>query len=344
MLTFGAPACNTTDIKPIFAPTGWKTVALDHITFRVADYRKEAAFYVALMGWTLRSDDGSRRCWIWATGASAIFKQAPASAFDAPAAAAAARAAARSASLVDSFAFVIDRVGREERRGRAAQARLESGRRQRRQGLREFPRQGSRRLRRADLQRQRPVEAAQDAARRAKLAEPLPFEPTGWKTVWLDHFSFNATNYKKSASFYTNLLGWTPTYDEGSQNELLMGDVGDIIVRGGNPLDPGLRQGRRRAAPRGDRSHLVRHRAVGHRRRESGAREARPARADRHVEPPPRPRRDLGAGRDSHRGVQELSHGDAERLQPANQLRDARQPAGAAERRKAISRPGRPIC
>ena len=49
---------------------------------------------------------------------------------------------------------------------------------------------------------------------------PAPFEPTGWQTVWLDHFSFGATNYKASASFYTNLLGWTPTYDEGSQNEL----------------------------------------------------------------------------------------------------------------------------
>ena len=129
----------------------------------------------------------------------------------------------------------------------------------------------------------------------AKLSVPAPFQSTGWKTVWLDHFSFNATNYKESASFYSNLLGWTPTYDEGSQNELMIGDVGDIIIRGGNPLDPnfGRGGGRRaragvRAAPGADRSHLVRHLAVGHRRRESGAREARPPGADRHVEPPPR--------------------------------------------------------
>src|SRR4051812_13153779 len=58
MLTPGTPACNTADIAPIFEPTGWKTVALDHLTFQVADYRKEAAFYIALMGWKLRSDDG----------------------------------------------------------------------------------------------------------------------------------------------------------------------------------------------------------------------------------------------------------------------------------------------
>ena len=56
--------------------------------------------------------------------------------------------------------------------------------------------------------------------------------------MWLDHFSFNAADYKKSASFYQNLLGWAPTYDEGSQNELMIGDVGDIIIRGGNPLSP----------------------------------------------------------------------------------------------------------
>jgi len=45
-------------------------------------------------------------------------------------------------------------------------------------------------------------------------------------------FSFGSKNYKESASFYTNLLGWKETYDEGSQHELMIGDVGDIIIRG----------------------------------------------------------------------------------------------------------------
>jgi catechol 2,3-dioxygenase-like lactoylglutathione lyase family enzyme len=54
------------------------------------------------------------------------------------------------------------------------------------------------------------------------------------------------TNYKKSASFYSNLLGWKPTYDEGSQNELMIGDIGDVIIRGGNPLDPRFGRGDRR--------------------------------------------------------------------------------------------------
>ena len=50
----------TAPIKPLFAPTGWKTAALEHISFQVPDYRKEAAFYIALMGWKLRSDDGKQ--------------------------------------------------------------------------------------------------------------------------------------------------------------------------------------------------------------------------------------------------------------------------------------------
>jgi catechol 2,3-dioxygenase-like lactoylglutathione lyase family enzyme len=66
-------------------------------------------------------------------------------------------------------------------------------------------------------------------------AIPEPFEHTAWKTVWLDHISFEVSNYKESVAFYTALLGWRPGKDEGSQNQCQIGDVGDIIIRrGGN--------------------------------------------------------------------------------------------------------------
>jgi catechol 2,3-dioxygenase-like lactoylglutathione lyase family enzyme len=84
------------------------------------------------------------------------------------------------------------------------------------------------------------VKARAAGAGSGKLATPLPFEPTGWSTVWLDHFSYGARDYKQSVSFYCNLLGWKETYDEGSQNECLIGEVGDIIIRGGNRFDPGF--------------------------------------------------------------------------------------------------------
>src|SRR5580704_3401532 len=82
----------TAPIKPLFAPTGWKTVALDHITFQMPDYRKEAAFYIALMGWKLRSDDGSQAVLDIGNWGSAIFKQAP----------------EQRTAVVTSYCFVID--------------------------------------------------------------------------------------------------------------------------------------------------------------------------------------------------------------------------------------------
>src|SRR5581483_9924631 len=56
----GTPACNTAPLKPPFEPTGWKTVLLDHFNMQVAELDKEAAFYNALMGWKVRSNDGKK--------------------------------------------------------------------------------------------------------------------------------------------------------------------------------------------------------------------------------------------------------------------------------------------
>src|SRR5262245_23907599 len=221
MPTFGIPSCNTTAIAPIFASTGWKTVSLEHLTFTVADYRKEAAFYVALMGWALRSDDGKQAVLDLGDWGSVIFRDAP--------------AAAR--ATVASFCFGIEPWNAEtveaelRRRGLAPVAERGAD------GFESFhvkdPDGFDVQISNGAFAKQRRVRPAS-----ATLDAPMPFASTGWKTVWLDHFSFGATDYKKSTSFYTNLLGWKETYDEGSQNECLIGEVGDIIIRGGNPLDP----------------------------------------------------------------------------------------------------------
>ena len=67
-----------------------------------------------------------------------------------------------------------------------------------------------------------------------KLMAAAPFESTDWKTVWLDHVSFQVPNYKESVAFYQALLGWAPTKDEGSQNFTDAGDVGGLIIRRGS--------------------------------------------------------------------------------------------------------------
>jgi catechol 2,3-dioxygenase-like lactoylglutathione lyase family enzyme len=55
-----------------------------------------------------------------------------------------------------------------------------------------------------------------------------------WKTVWLDHISFQVSDYKRSVDFYTNLMGWTVKNDNGtSQATLDINGIGGIIVRNG---------------------------------------------------------------------------------------------------------------
>jgi catechol 2,3-dioxygenase-like lactoylglutathione lyase family enzyme len=43
-----------------FEPTGWNTLYVDHISFEVPDYRRSAAFYQALLGWTGRLGGGGQ--------------------------------------------------------------------------------------------------------------------------------------------------------------------------------------------------------------------------------------------------------------------------------------------
>ena len=229
MRTPDTPACNTNAIPPVFASTGWKTVALDHLTLSVPDYKKEAAFYVALMGWTLRSDDGSQAVLDVGDWGTVVLKSTTAARL-----------------VVDSFCFVItpwnaEKVAAELRTRGLTPVADNDG-----HGFESFHVKDPDGF---DLQISNDQGHAkrrrQSAAAPVDAGAPAPFEATGWKTVWLDHLSFSVTNYKQSTSFYTNLLGWKETYDEGSQNECLIGEVGDIIIRGGNPLAPNFGQGGR---------------------------------------------------------------------------------------------------
>src|SRR5206468_8113595 len=66
-----------------------------------------------------------------------------------------------------------------------------------------------------------------------------PFEPTGWKTVWLDHLNYQCVDYKKAAAFYATLMGWKVRSDDGKQAVLDIGEnSGGIIIRGGPAAPP----------------------------------------------------------------------------------------------------------
>jgi catechol 2,3-dioxygenase-like lactoylglutathione lyase family enzyme len=212
----------TAPIKPLFEPTGWKTAGLEHISFQVPDYRKEAAFYIALMGWKLRSDDGKQAVLDIGDWGSAIFKAAPPE---------------QTRAVVDGFGFVIEPWNAKTVEAELRKRDLNPVADNNGSGLESFHVKDPDGF---DLQicNSGGLMKARKTPATAKLEVELPFEATGWRTVWLDHFSFGTANYKTKVSFYRNLIGWKGTFDEGSQEEVLMGDVGDALIRGGNPNDP----------------------------------------------------------------------------------------------------------
>jgi catechol 2,3-dioxygenase-like lactoylglutathione lyase family enzyme len=67
---------------------------------------------------------------------------------------------------------------------------------------------------------------------------PSPSAPAApWKTVWLDHISFQSADYKRSVDFYTSLMGWKVLNDTGTQATIDINGIGGIIIR--NRRQPG---------------------------------------------------------------------------------------------------------
>lgn len=233
-------ARDTVPLVPPFAPTGWRTVWLDHLSYRCADYEKAAAFYVALMGWTVRSNDGTQAVLDIGPGCgSVVFRgglAAPPPAALTDAGLGPSRAPAR--AKFDGFAWGIepwdtDAVKAElEKRGLAPVADHVGS------TYRSFHVKDPDGF---DLW----ISNARAAARRpssgaARLNAPMPFESTHWKTRFVDHLSFEVADYRRSAAFYDALLGWTVRPGAGggddwpdSPNSLTMriGTVAGAIVR-----------------------------------------------------------------------------------------------------------------
>jgi catechol 2,3-dioxygenase-like lactoylglutathione lyase family enzyme len=240
----GTPECDTTPAKAPFEPTGWKTVSMDRFTLQTTDYKREAAFYAALMNWKVRSDDGTKAVLDIGDDVGSVIIRggyvAPPAPPPRPQQAGDTTGGGRGGgrgnrapvrAVWDSFAWGIDpwdakKVEAELRKRGLNPVADNEGKDfqsfhvkdpdgfdvQITNGNRKNRRQGS-------------------ASGQLAIA-PL-FDSTDFKTVWLDHISFAVTNYKESTAFYSTLLGWKPRGDEGSQNECEIGDVGNIIIRGG---------------------------------------------------------------------------------------------------------------
>jgi len=238
------PRCDKTPAKLPFEPTGWKTVLLDHFSIQVVDYQKEAAYYAALMNWKIRSDDGTRAVLDIGDWGGMVIRGG----YQPPAPAAAATSGATGGGrgggrggggrtprmfVIDSFCWGIEpwNAGKVEselkKRGLNPVADNDG------KDFQSFhvkdPSGFDLQISNGNAKNRRRGSAS------GTVGAPAPFEPTDWHTVWLDHISFQCANYKENVAFYSALLGWKPGDDEGSLNECEIGDVGGILIRGGNP-------------------------------------------------------------------------------------------------------------
>jgi len=253
----GSPECDPTPAKLPFESTGWKTVLLDHFSCHAADYSKEAAYYQALMNWKIRSDDGKVAMLdIGDWGGLEIRGgyQAPPPP-PTPPADAGGRGGPRAPrnAVFDGFCWGITPWDAKKVEAELRKRGLTPVADNRGKDFESFHvkdpdgfdlqiSNGSRMNRR-------------QGAASAKTSSSAPFEATGWKTIWLDHISFEVSNYKETVAFYSALLGWTPGTDEGSQNQCQIGDNGDVIIR------RGFNGGGRGAAPTAP---VARRASIGH--------------------------------------------------------------------------------
>ncbi len=234
----GGAARDTIPLTPPFAPTGWKTVWLDHLSYQCADYEKAAAFYVALMGWKVRSDDGTQAVLEIGENSGDIIMRGGLAAPPSAALTDASVGAVRAKALFDGFAWGIepwntDVVKAElEKRGLHPVADhsgsdYKAFRFKDPDGFDVWVTNGTKARRRKK-------------AAAGKLRAAAPFKPTNWKTLFVDHLSFEVADYRRSAAFYQALLGWqvrgargtAPSWpDAPNSMTMIMGDVAGAIVR-----------------------------------------------------------------------------------------------------------------
>jgi catechol 2,3-dioxygenase-like lactoylglutathione lyase family enzyme len=65
----------------------------------------------------------------------------------------------------------------------------------------------------------------------ALKAATRPATAASWRTVHLDHISYQVTDHVRSSAWYTDLMGWTVKSQNDTQTTLFIGDVGEIIIR-----------------------------------------------------------------------------------------------------------------
>lgn len=227
-----------------FEPTGWKTVLLDHFSCKVADHEREAAYYNALMNWGVRSDNAQEAVLDIGDFGGIILRggyqpsaeevAAERVQYERRAAMAAKRGfkvgpfAPRNA-VFDGFCWGIEPWDAHKVEAALKARGLNPVADNRGHNFESFhvkdPDGFDVQISNGNRHNRRTTPAG------GHLAAAAPFAHTSWKTIWIDHISYQCSDYKKTVAFYQALLGWQPTADQKDENQVRIGDVGDIIIR-----------------------------------------------------------------------------------------------------------------
>jgi catechol 2,3-dioxygenase-like lactoylglutathione lyase family enzyme len=226
-----APQAPVEPLVPPFESTGWKTVWLDHLNYICVDYKKAAAFYSALMGWKIRSDDGKQAVLDIGDNSGGIIIRggltAPPPAAITDAGLGVSRPPVQ--AVFDGFAWGIEPWDSDKVKAELTKRGLNPVADNRGSDYKSWKikdpdgfdlsiTNGTKALRRK-------------TPANAKLSVKAPFEPTGWNTLYLDHISFEVPDQRKSAAFYQALLGWT-VRPGADQSSVQIGEIGGAIIRG----------------------------------------------------------------------------------------------------------------
>jgi catechol 2,3-dioxygenase-like lactoylglutathione lyase family enzyme len=233
---------DTTHASAPFEPTGWKTVWFDHLTYQCTDYTKAVPFYAAVMGWKVRSDDGKRCVMEIADNVGdAVFingyePPSPPPAPAPPADTGGGRGGrgggggrAPRMARISNLAFGIDawdtnRVEAELKKRGLNPVADHAG---------DFKSFHVKDPDGFDIQVTNGTHANRHkSAPSGKLPGQMPFEPTGFKTMWVDHLSYGCSDFKRTYAFYEALLGWTQSGAFSDRQVIVdMGDAGGAIIR-----------------------------------------------------------------------------------------------------------------
>ena len=236
------PPADTTHAAAPFEATGWKTVWFDHLTYQCVDYKKAVPFYAAVMGWKVRDDDG-KRCVMEINDAvgDAVFINGYEPPPAPPAPTQQADTGGRGGrggggaprpprmARISNLAFGIDawdtnKVEAELKKRGLNPVADHSG---------DFKSFHVKDPDGFDVQVTNGTHANRhNKPANGKLPGPMPFDPTGWKTLWVDHLSYGCSDFKRTFAFYEALLGWTQSGNfTGNQVTVDMGDAGGAIIR-----------------------------------------------------------------------------------------------------------------